>query len=110
MNSAHYCKICGHNINFSYGEETSYCPICNKEITRKDAVRGWTRDARAAQLKAMHELISNCNDEMIYGSWIYTMPDGATDEDFNDIALNEELYNECFDKFLRLVKKDGMRW
>ena len=110
MDYKYYCKRCGHEVNFSYGEETGHCLICNKEITRKDTVPGWTRDARAAQLKAMHEMISNCNDEFIYESWIYTMPDGATEEDFNDIALNEELYNECFDKFLRLVKKDGMRW
>ena len=110
MDTKRYCKACGHHINFEYGIETGYCPLCDKELKRADTVAGWTRDARIAQLKAMHTLMCNANDENIYMSWIYTVPDGATEEDFIDIALDEEFYNEVFDKFIKLIQKAGNRW
>lgn len=110
MNMNRYCKDCGHHIEFQYGEATAYCPICDKEIERKDAIAGYVRDARVSQLKAMHTLMSIANDERIYCSWIYTMPDGASEEDFIDIAMDDEQYNDCFDKFVRLIQKDGNRW
>lgn len=37
-------------------------------------------------MKAMHLLIRAMNDEGAYCSWIYTVPDGATDDDLWDIA------------------------
>ena len=110
MNFNRYCKNCGTIIEFKYGEKVGFCPICNKEIERKETMPGYTRDARVEQLKAMHQLIANCNDENIYMSWIYLMPDGATEEDFIDIAMDDEMYNECWEKFLKLATKDGMRW
>lgn len=109
MDFNRYCKKCGHHIEF-HGEITSYCPICNKNVERKDTIPGYTRDARVAQLKAMHQLMCEANDENIYMTWIYVMPDGATDEDFKDIAMDDEQYNECFDLFVRLIKNKGNRW
>ena len=50
------------------------------------------------------------NDEMIYESWIYLMPDCPSDEDFEFIAINDKLYNECFDLFVKLIAKSGNRY
>lgn len=105
------CKKCGNKVEFEYGKNTSYCSYCKKEIKRpNDTIATWTFEARVSQLKAMHELMCNANDEDIYMSWIYTMPDGATQEDFEYIAMDDESYNECFDVFVKLIKYDGNRW
>lgn len=105
-----YCRICGHHINFQYGEMTGYCPICDREVDRKSTIEGYTRDARIKQLKAMHQLMCQANDESIYMSWIYTMPDCPTEDDFIDIAMDDDDYNACFDAFAKLIKYDGNRW
>ena len=110
MNFDHYCKECGTLVEFAYGENTSYCPHCDKEVERKDTITGYERDARAAQLKAMHELMGRANDEDIYMTWIYDVPDGATEEDFIDIAMDDEEYNRVFDLFVKLIAKDGNRY
>ena len=77
-----YHKECGHHIEFQYGQMTGYCPVCNKEVERKDTIAGYTRDSRINQLKAMHALMLEANDERIYMSWIYTMPDCPSEDDF----------------------------
>ena len=105
-----YCKECGHHIEFQYGEMTAYCPVCDGEITRKDTIDGYTRDARINQLKAMHKLMCNANDENIYMTWIYLMPDCPSEDDFVDIAISDEQYNECFDLFVKLIAKTGNRY
>ena len=70
----------------------------------------YTRAARIAQLKAMHELMINANDEGIYMTWIYRMPDEPMEGDFESIAESDEEYNACFDLFVRLITKEGNRW
>lgn len=110
MDFSRYCKHCGSVVELDYGSTEYTCDNCKRTGPIKDLVAGWTKEARMAQLEAMHTLMANCNDEFIYERWIYLMPDGATEEDFFDIALNEEFYNECFDLFIKLVAKDGMRW
>ena len=110
MNFNHYCKECGHHIEFQCGEITAYCPVCDKEIELKDTIAGHTRDARVNQLKAMHALMAEANDENIYMSWIYLMPDCPSEDDFKEIARDDQSYNECFDKFVRLIAKSGNRY
>lgn len=110
MNFNRYCKECGTKVEFQYESETAYCMICNKDIERKDTITGYRRDARASQLKAMHELMSTANDEEIYMIWIYRMPDQPSEEDFIDIAMDDEEYNACFDLFVKLIAKDGNRY
>lgn len=110
MNMARYCKECGHHIEFQYGEVKGYCPICDKEIERKETIAGHTLDARMSQLKAMHDLMCEANDEYIYMAWINLMPDCPSMEDIKDIALSDELYNECFDLFIKLIAKSGNRY
>lgn len=108
--SIRYCKQCGTAIKMVYGQALYECPKCNKSVQLKDLMPTWTFEARRDQLEAMHNLMTNANDENIYMSWICLMPDGAEKEDFEFIALRDDLYNECFDLFIKLVAKNGMRW
>lgn len=108
---SYLCRNCGNKINFRYEDKPVQCTGCLKEITRKDTIAEWTLEARVAQLKAMHELMLNVNDEEIYMTWIVTgVPDEPSDTDFEDIALDDEMYNECFDLFVDLIKYKGNRW
>lgn len=105
-----YCKECGHHVEFEYGVFTGYCPICDKEVHRKDTMSAHTLNARIAQLKSMHNLMCEANDESIYMTWICWMPDCPSDDDFIFVALNDEQYNECFDLFVKLIAKNGNRY
>ena len=105
-----YCKECGHHIEFQYGEEFGYCPICDKKITRKETIAGYTLESRINQLKAMHDLMCEANDEYIYMTWINVMPDCPSEEDIRYIALKDDDYNECFDLFVKLIAKSGNRY
>lgn len=60
---------------------------------------------RIRKLKAMHEMILNIDDENYYMTWIYTVPDEPSDNDFEDIAENIEMYNEVEALFKRLIVK-----
>lgn len=51
-----YCKECGHHLNFQYGENKGYCPICDKEVTYKDTIAQHTLDA--------HNYCPNCGVKM----------------------------------------------
>lgn len=105
-----YCRECGHHIEFQYGTRTAYCPICDKEIDVKDSISKHTRDARVNQLKAMHELMTEANDEGIYMTWICLVPDCPSEEDFIYIAIDDKQYNECFDLFVKLIANKGNRY
>ena len=104
------CRECANPVEINRDTNMVYCANCKKELTPKETISSWNLGTRILQLEAMHTLMQNANDEGIYMSWIYTMPDGATEEDFKDIALDDEMYNECFDVFVRLIKKEGNRW
>ena len=111
MNCNYYCRDCGHQVYFESGEIISFCPTCKKEIKRTDTIRGFTRDARIDQLKAMHELMLSANDEEIYMTWITIgVPDAPSEEDFENIAIDDEAYNECFDLFVKLIANEDCRY
>ena len=107
---ARFCKECGHPVGFSYGETLGHCPYCDKMLTLKETIADHTLDARMTQLKAMHDLMCEANDEMIYMTWINLMPDCPSNDDIKDIALDDAEYNECFDLFIKLIAKDGNRY
>ena len=51
------------------------------------------------------------NEEPYYQRWIDIVPDCASDEDFRDIAENEELFKDTVDCFKGIMKdylKDGI--
>lgn len=108
--SIRYCKHCGAQVEVVYGQALYTCNECKQSLELINLMPKWTFEARVDQLKAMHSLMQNANDEGIYMSWIYLMPDGATEDDFKYIALSDEQYNECFDLFIKLVAKSSMRW
>ena len=68
------------------------------------------KEARITQLNLMHRLMIEANDENIYMEWILLMPDEPTDEDVEDIAMDDEAYNECFDLFVELITLKGNRY
>ena len=56
-------------------------------------------------LEQMNEVMKSMNNENAYYTWIYTVPDEATREDFEDIAMDDEFFNECRALFDKLYKK-----
>ena len=70
-----------------------------------------TKESRIKQLKAMHQLMMEANDEDIYYTWIVGgVPDEPDDSDFEFIASDDEAYNECFDLFVSLIAYKGNRY
>ena len=75
------------------------------------AVDRYTRETRITQVKAMHKLMLNANDENIYMTWIMTgVPDEPMEEDFEYIAEDDQAYNDCVDLFIKLISRKGYRW
>ncbi len=65
---------------------------------------------RFSALKAMHTIITCANDEGVYERWIYIIPDGADDDDFMDVAMDQpDTYAEACGLFLRLMKSKMMK-
>ena len=110
MSTKYYCRECGSEIDVEYGINEYTCHVCKNEIKYKNLMRSWMLDARVSQLKLMHNLICEANDERIYMSWTYTVPDCPTHEDFVDIAMSDKEYNEVFDLFVKLIQNKGNRW
>ena len=119
MDFNRYCKFCGSEVKeiTSKDDLSRYiqgrlfkCECIDRPLSYKEVIVGHTRDARIKQLKAMHALMCEANDESIYMSWIYTMPDCPSEDDFLYIAMDDKNYNECFDKFVRLIAKNGNRY
>ena len=110
MDTKYYCRECGAEVKMEFFKEQYICPNCKKTVKHKDLMRSWMLDARVSQLKAMHNLICEANDENIYMSWTYTVPDCPIHEDFVDIAMDDKEYNEVFDLFVKLIQNEGNRW
>lgn len=113
MDFNRYCKSCGRKveeIDPVDGNRAFKCECTDRPLNYKEVIPGFTKDARITQLKAMHTLMLEANDENIYMSWIYLMPDCPSEEDFESIALDDEQYNECFDKFVKLIAREGNRY
>lgn len=113
MDFNHYCKECGRMVEEVapvLGNRAFKCECMGSLLSYQQVIPGFTRDARITQLKAMHQLMTEANDEGIYMSWIYLMPDCPSEEDFESIAIDDEQYNECFDKFVKLIAREGNRY
>lgn len=66
-------------------------------------------EERIEQLKGMHTIIRNCNDENLYYHWIQEMPDEPNESDFKSIAEDDKAYNEVWECFVWLITKKGIR-
>lgn len=59
---------------------------------------------RAKIVKCMNYLVVSMNNEnAYYEHWIYLVPDCADDEDFDEIARDNELYAEVCNLFRELM-------
>lgn len=68
------------------------------------------KEMRIAQLKAMHGVMLNANDEGIYMSWICGgVPDCPSEDDFEFMAEDDDCYNEACDLFAELVSNKDYR-
>lgn len=119
MNFNRYCRHCGHEVKEITSEDATLayiqgrlfrCECMDRSLSYKEVIAGYTRDSRVAQLKAMHQLMLEANDESIYMTWICHVPDCPDEEDFEYIAMDDEEYNECFDLFVKLIAKNGNRY
>jgi hypothetical protein len=119
MDFNRYCKFCNQPVKEITSDDVMLrniqgrlfkCECTDRPLSYKEVIPGFTRDARITQLKAMHQLMTEANDEGIYMAWIYRMPDCPSEEDFIDIAMDDEQYNGCFDLFVKLIAKDGNRY
>lgn len=64
------------------------------------------KDMRIGFLKQMHEYIQfHIDDEEAYGRWILIVPDEPTEDDFEYIADDSELWTEVCTVFGKLVKE-----
>lgn len=66
-------------------------------------------EERIEQLKGMHTIIKNCNDEDLYYCWIQEIPDEPSESDFISIAEDDKTYNEVWECFLKLITKKGIK-
>ena len=68
------------------------------------------KEERFEALKAMNTLIKMVNDERVYMSWIYVIPDEADDEELLDIAENDsEIYRDAAELFKKLMKSNAVQ-
>lgn len=75
----------------------------------KEVVRNFSSNEkdRLDAIIAMHIMVCSMNDEGAYMTWIYVVPDEATEWDFIDFAKNDEgtTGNALFDEAVELFKK-----
>lgn len=57
-------------------------------------------------LRSMNTIIKSMNDESAYDAWIYIIPDGADDDELQEIAEeDDESFKDACKLFTKLVKK-----
>ena len=104
------CKNCGGKATKDKNN-LFYCEECQRSWERNGVLDKHTCKARITQLKAMHTLMCEANDESIYMSWAMCgVPDCPSEDDFEGIALDAEMYNEVFDLFVKLIQDKDNRW
>lgn len=66
---------------------------------------------RADFVRSMNNIMVHMNDENAYMKWIQVVPDGATQEDFEAIADDEELFDSTvylFKDLMEIYMKNGI--
>ena len=62
-------------------------------------------------IEMAHRTMISMNHEGAYDLWVYHCPDEATREDFEDIASDPEMFDDCLEAFHRIYdrfKGDGL--
>lgn len=65
------------------------------------------KDYRLDLIRGMNALVISMNHEEAYTRWIYLVPDQATDEDLQDIAESDVLFDEACVLFTELLEIYG---
>ena len=61
---------------------------------------------RFETLKSMNTIIKSMNDESAYSAWIWLIPDGAADDELQEIAEeDDEIFVDACKLFAKLVRK-----
>lgn len=60
---------------------------------------------RMTYLEGLHQSIVDFGDEDIYAQWIEVVPDEPSDADFENIAEDEELYQEVLALYKNLMEE-----
>lgn len=56
-------------------------------------------------LQQMHKFVIDIGDEEIYEEWVTScVPDEPSEDDYEFIASNENLWNEVVEKFAQIIK------
>lgn len=63
------------------------------------------KDERTDFVRSMNDIMVHMNDENAYMKWIQVVPDGATQDDFEAIADDEELFDETVYLFKDIMKQ-----
>lgn len=57
-------------------------------------------------LRSMNNIIKSMNDESAYSAWIWIVPDGADDDELQEIAEeDEETFKDACNLFAKLIKR-----
>ena len=66
------------------------------------------KELRIINLKLMHDRVCHMSHEGAYMWWIEdAVPDDPSEDDFIDIAEDDEMYEDCVETFLEILKKYG---
>lgn len=63
------------------------------------------KDFNLDLIKGMNAIMICMNDERAYMEWINTVPDCATDDDFEYICENADLFKETVHEFVRICNE-----
>lgn len=63
------------------------------------------KDDRTDFVRSMDNIITHLNDEDAYMKWVQVVPDGATQEDFEAIADDEDLFDSTVYLFKDLMDR-----
>lgn len=77
--------------------------IMTMSVEELNGVSRYQLQHNAEQLYHMHELMKFANYEAIYMNWIYLFPDNPSVYDFIEVASDKDMFQSCYDLFIRLI-------
>ena len=78
--------------------------MTNRERIDSAMMKAYNNE-RADFVRSMNNIMVHINDEEAYMKWIQVVPDGATQEDFEAIADDEELFDGVVYLFKDLMER-----
>ena len=78
--------------------------MTNRERIDSAMMKAYNNE-RADFVRSMNNIMVHMNDENAYMKWIAVVPDGATQDDFEAIADDEELFDSTVYLFKDLMER-----